>query len=172
MPKCYICVISLHILKYHVPIWGKNWVKTDAWCSHKCNHAFSLDQSKVWCLKYQQCIIRKKEKIRLESTHTDILLIKLKKKINFQLVCKLTHAYIFINSTIKRLTYMYANFHTRSMHKDDHIHTLRQLFRQIACTIRVSVKIMSNTLIEFPQNSSKRKALPLSWQIKVAHLSP
>lgn len=63
-------------------------------------------------------------------------------------------------------------YDARSMHKDDHIHTLRQLFRQIACTIRVCVKIMSNTLIEFPQNSSKRKALPLSWQIKVAHLSP
>lgn len=95
MPMCYICVISLHILKDHIPIWeNKNWVKTDAWYGHKCNHAFSSDQSKVWCLKYQQCIIRKKEKIRLERTYTDILLIKLKKKINFQLFCKLTHAYI------------------------------------------------------------------------------
>lgn len=74
-------------------------------------------------------------------------------------------------SAIKRFVHV-RNFHTRSMRKDHHFHTLRQLFRLIACTMRVSVKIMSNILIEFPQNSSKRKAPPLSWQIKVAHLSP
>lgn len=123
---------------------------------------------------YQQCIIRKKEKIRLESTHTDILLIKLKKKINFQLVCKLTHAYlyIFMHSAIQRLTYMYAIFIPVSCARITISILCVSYLDKFACTIRVSVKIMSNTLIEFQQNSSKRKALPLSWQIKVEHLSP